>query len=244
MKTTLLILLSFFMLTACTEEDLNKILNDTGSLTNEEVINGLKEALSVGTDTSVSILNKLDGYYRDSIVKILLPPEAQVIYSRLSSIPGGNLLLEQTLVSMNRAAEDAASEAKPIFVNAITSITIEDGFGILNGNDTSATAYLYGKTFQPLKATFAPKIQTSLDKKLVFNLSAETIYSNLITAYNTASLNGILYEKITTNTLSEHVTSKALTGLFIKVADQEKQIRKDPLARVTELLQKVFGSKK
>jgi hypothetical protein len=124
MKTTLLILLSFFMLTACTEEDLNKILNDTGSLTNEEVINGLKEALSVGTDTSVSILNKLDGYYRDSIVKILLPPEAQVIYSRLSSIPGGNLLLEQTLVSMNRAAEDAASEAKPIFVNAITSITI------------------------------------------------------------------------------------------------------------------------
>jgi hypothetical protein len=243
MKNTLLIIWSFFLLTSCTEEDLNKVFGDTGALTNEEVILGLKEALSIGTDTSVSILNKLDGYYRDSIVKILLPPEAQVIYSRLSSIPGGDLLLEQTLISMNRAAEDAASEAKPIFMNAITGITIEDGFGILNGNDTSATAYLYGKTFQPLKATFAPKIQTSLDKKLVFNLSTEDIYGNLITAYNTASLNGILFDKITTNTLGEHVTAKALNGLFIKVADQEKQIRKNPLARVTEILRKVFGSK-
>jgi hypothetical protein len=232
--------LAFLVTTACE----NLLDTDPGnSLSNEEVIKGLKEALNVGTDTSVSVLNKLDGYYADQAVKILLPPEAQVVYAQVNKIPGGDVLLEKTIVAMNRAAEDAAKEAKPIFVNAITGMTIGDGFEILNGDDSAATSYLRGKTYSPLFSAFQPKINASLSKPLVAGLSAESTYSNLISAYNTASLNGILFDKISTNSLSEHVTTKGLNGLFLKVADQEKKIRKDPLAQVTDLLKKVFGVK-
>jgi hypothetical protein len=244
MKKLLLIICFAIFFVSCTKEELDNLLNNTSStLTNEEVIQGLRAALTVGTDTSVTILNKLDGYYGDEVVKILLPQEAQVIYQRVSSIPGLSNLLDQTILSMNRAAEDAASEAKPIFVNAITGITIADGFAILNGSDTAATAYLNSRTYTPLFDVFKPKIETSLGKPLVAGLSTEQIYKNLIDAYNVASLNGLLFERITNNTLSAHVTGKALDGLFIKVADQEMKIRKDPLARVTEILQRVFGSK-
>jgi hypothetical protein len=242
-KLSLIIGFAIFFV-SCTKEELDNLLNNTSStLTNEEVIQGLRAALTVGTDTSVTILNKLDGYYGDEVVKILLPQEAQVIYQRVSSIPGLSNLLDQTILSMNRAAEDAATEAKPIFVNAITGITIADGFAILNGSDTAATAYLNSRTYTPLFDVFKPKIETSLGKPLVAGLSTEQIYKNLIDAYNVASLNGLLFERITNNTLSAHVTGKALDGLFIKVADQEMKIRKDPLARVTEILQRVFGSK-
>jgi hypothetical protein len=244
MKKLLLIIGFAIFFVSCTKEELDNLLNNTSStLTNEEVIQGLRAALTVGTDTSVTILNKLDGYYGDEVVKILLPQEAQVIYQRVSSIPGLSNLLDQTILSMNRAAEDAATEAKPIFVNAITGITIADGFAILNGSDTAATAYLNSRTYTPLFDVFKPKIETSLGKPLVAGLSTEQIYKNLIDAYNVASLNGLLFERITNNTLSAHVTGKALDGLFIKVADQEMKIRKDPLARVTEILQRVFGSK-
>jgi hypothetical protein len=229
--------------TSCTKEDLQSVLNGNGALTNEEVIRGLREALNVGTDTSVSVLHKLNGYYGDAAVKILLPPEAVVVYEQLNKIPGGSDLLEKTILAMNRAAEDAATEAKPIFVNAIKDITITDGFNILQGNDTAATAYLQGKTYNPLFSLFQPKINASLSKPLVLGMSAEETYSNLISAYNTASLNGILFAQIKTNSLSEHVTTKGLNGLFLKVAEQEKKIRKDPLAQVTDLLKRVFGSK-
>lgn len=233
-----------FSLHSCTKEQLNEVLKTANqSLTNEEVIAGLREALNVGTDTSVTILNKVDGYFRDEVVKILLPPEAEVVYQRISSIPGGTALLDNTILAMNRAAEDAASEAKPIFVNAIKGITIADGFTILNGADTAATDYLKGKTFDSLFVTFQPKINSSLSKPMVLGLSAQTTYANLIDAYNTASINGLLWPKITNNSLSEHVTRKGLNGLFYKVGEQEKKIRKDPLAQVTDLLKKVFGKK-
>ena len=244
MKIRLLFALfvSTCLFVACTKEDLEKILTNP-SLSNEEIIAGLKSALNVGTDTSVSILNKQDGYYKDLAVKVLLPPEAQVIYSNISKVPGGETLLEETVLKLNRAAEDAAAEAKPIFIDAVTGITIEDGLGILNGDDTAATFYLKGKTFTPLTNAFQPKIQTALDKKIIGSISASSAYDDLIKTYNTASLNGILFDKITTNTLSQHVTEKALEGLFKKVADEEKAIRHDPIARVTDILKKVFGSK-
>lgn len=225
---------------ACTKDEIASVLGGN-DLTEAEVIAGLKDALKVGTDTSVTILHKVDGYYKDEIVKILLPAEAQVVYDNISKVPGGSDLLERTILAMNRAAEDAATEAKPIFVDAITSITIQDGFNILKGSDTAATSYLKGKTFNPLKEAFSPKIGASLSKPLVLGVSAESAYSNLISAYNTASLNGLLFDKVTTNTLSDHVTTMALNGLFVKVADEEKSIRKDPLARVTDILKKVFG---
>lgn len=240
-RLMLALFLSTCLFVACTKEDLEKLLSNP-ALTNEEIIAGLKSALNVGTDTSVSILNKQDGYYKDLAVKVLLPPEAQVIYTNISKVPGGDVLLEQTIEKLNRAAEDAASEAKPIFIDAITGITIEDGLGILQGDDTAATFYLKGKTFTPLTNAFQPKIQTALDKKIIGNISASSAYDNLISTYNTASLNGLLFAKITTNTLSEHVTQKALNGLFIKVAEEEKAIRHDPIARVTDILKRVFGS--
>jgi hypothetical protein len=243
-KYILLLIVLIQTMVSCDKETIDKVLNNNTQLTNEEVIAALKEALNVGTDTSVSILNKVDGYFKDEAVKILLPEEAKVVYEQLSKIPGGNALLDRTVLSINRAAEDAASEAKPIFVNAITTITIADGFTILNGSDTAATSYLHGKTYNPLYGAFQPKIDVSLSKPMVLGYSAQESYQSLIDAYNTASLNGILFDKITTNSLSEHVTRKGLDGLFLKVADQEMKIRKDPIAQVTDLLKKVFGSKK
>lgn len=233
--------LAFF---SCTKEQVDEVLKNTPTgLTNDEVIAGLKQALNVGTDTSVTVLNKADGYFKDAAVKILLPPEAQVMYANLSKVPGITSLMDQTILAMNRAAEDAASEAKPIFVNAITGITIADGFTILNGTDSEATTYLRGKTYDSLYQKFQPKIDVSLNKPLVAGVSAQSAYSNLIDAYNTASLGGLLFAKVTTNSLSSHVTNKGLNGLFLKVSDQEKKIRKDPVAQVTDLLKKVFGPK-
>jgi hypothetical protein len=240
-----------FIIHSCTPEDIGTLIDGTSSaipgLTNSEVVAGLREALNVGTDTSVTVLNKVDGYFRDEAVKILLPEEAQVMYKNINSVPGLSAiitpLLDNTILAMNRAAEDAATEAKPIFVNAIKGITITDGFNILNGADTAATSYLKGATYDSLFQKFQPKINVSLSKPLVAGTSAQSIYSSLIDAYNNASFNGSLYAKVNTNSLSEHVTKKGLNGLFLKVADQEKKIRKDPIAQVTDILKKVFGKK-
>ncbi|MCE2786833.1 MAG: DUF4197 domain-containing protein [Bacteroidota bacterium] len=227
---------------ACTKEEIDKVLND-GGLSNEEVIAGLKQALSVGTDSSATMLSKVDGYYKDAAVKIFLPDEAQAIYTNISKVPGGSALIEQTVLTINRAAEDAADEAKPIFIDAITSMTIGDGLNILNGADTAATVYLKDKTYDPLRVAFQPKISASLSKPIILGISAEQSYKDLINAYNTASLGGLLFEQIKTNSLSEHVTRKGLDGLFLKVAEKEKAIRSNPLEQVTDLLKKVFGKK-
>lgn len=230
--------ISFLSIQSCDEA--SKILEDLG-LSNDEVVLGLKEALQVGTDTSVSNLSVADGYYKDQFVKILLPKEAEPVYNVLTSIPGGQILLDNAVLAINRAAEDAAPEAKSIFISAITGISIADGFTLLKGGDTAATVYLSSKTRLPLTDLFKPKIQTSLSKPLLLNTSAEKAYSDLINAYNNASLGGILWPQIKTNSLSQHVTEKALDGLFVKVGDEERKIRRDPLHRVSEILQRVFG---
>jgi len=226
-------------LTACDNENFNDLLGPT--LTEEEVIEGLRAALSVGTDTSVANLNRMDGYYQDQIVRILMPPELQGIESTLSSLGLSNEV-ENFKISLNRAAEDAASEAKPIFINAITSITIEDAFGILRGSDTSATAYLIDKTSNSLTNAFAPKINASLDKPLIpgINQSTNQIYNTIRTGYNAwAFLNG---SPPLSSSIGEYTTEKALNGLFYKVQEEEKKIRNNRLHRVTDILRKVFGS--
>lgn len=210
-------------------------------LTNEEVIKGLKNALAVGTDSSVSRLARTNGFFTDALIKLALPSEAQPIISNLSKIPGGQKLLDDAVLAINRAAEDAAPQAKNIFVNAITSMSIADGFQILNGNNTAATDFLKSKTFQQLTDAFTPKVKNSLSKPLVLGVSAETAYQKLIDGYNLASLNGVLWQPIKQNSLSAYTTQKALDGLFIKVADEEKLIRQDPLHRVTDILVRVFG---
>lgn len=143
--------------------------------------------------------------------------------------------------SLNRAAEDAAKEATPIFIQAIKEITIEDGMGILRGADTAATAYLKEKTKDQLYAAFKPKIETALSKTYVGEYSAERTYAEAINLYNNVYLKGFLYPQIKNNSLTEHTTQKALNALFTKVAEEEVQIRKDPIHRVTDLLKKVFG---
>lgn len=225
--------------TSCEETDL---LPD--QLTEAEVVAGLKNALVVGTDTSVKIVSAVNGYYGDPIIKILLPPEADAILEHadhpLLQAVGIDSLLESVVLKMNRAAEDAAKEATPIFVNAITSMTFEDAFGILNGNDTSATHYLRENTTQGLYSAFHPEIQTSLNKPLIGGTSANEMWFTLTDTYNQVAQFIPGWELVQTD-LDEYVTYRALNGLFVKIADEEKAIRNDPVARVTDILKKVFG---
>lgn len=237
-KTLILLFLPLVALFNHSCEELDKVV---AGLSNEEVVQGLKSALTVGSDTSVKTLNATDGYFGDEAVKIFLPPEASNLVDNISKVPGLDLLVDEAVKSINRAAEDAAIEAKPIFIDAITNISIEDGFSILNGNDDAATTYLKSNTETQLIAAFAPKIGVSLNKKLVGNVSAESAYASLINTYNQASLNGVLFKKIETNTLAEHTTQKALDGLFLKVSDEEFKIRNDISHRVNDILKKVFG---
>lgn len=221
-------------------EDVDVLIPKTG-LTNEEIVDGLKTALEVSTDTSVTILSEVDGYYNDALVKILLPTEASVLVNNISKIPGGQLLLDNTIQAINRSAEDAAPQAADIFKTAITGMTITDGLTILTGADTAASHYLRQNTSQNLYNAFKPKIQASLSKKLVGNLSAESAYADLIDKYNVVAKAsfGVL-KPITTNSLSEHTTNKALHGLFEKVKLEEGKIRNDVNHRVNDILKKVF----
>ncbi|TNE80587.1 MAG: DUF4197 domain-containing protein [Bacteroidetes bacterium] len=240
MKKLLILFALALPFTAC--EDIETVLNDTG-LSNDDVVKGLKSALEISTDTSVNILNAVDGYYKDDVVKILLPPEAAIIFDNIAKIPGGRQLVDQTIMAINRSAEDAAIEAKPIFVNAITSMSFDDAFGILNGHDSSATEYLHGKTYNDLVSAFSPKISASLSKPLVAGTSAESLYQSLVGQYNqVANLSLGLLKPITQNTLGEYTTTKALDGLFIKVTDEEAKIRTNVSHRVNDILKKVFGS--
>nr|WP_319269327.1 DUF4197 domain-containing protein [uncultured Draconibacterium sp.] len=214
-------------------------------LTQSEIVAGLKEALITGTNNSVSILGAQDGYYKDELVKILLPPEADIIVDNIGKVPGGQKLLDDVLLHINRAAEDAAKEAAPIFVNSIRSMTINDAVGILKGDDNAATSYLHKTTYDQLFELYQPKIKTSVEKDLVGGVSTKESWDTLVGKWNlvadsfigkTAGL-----EKVDTQ-LEDYLTAKALDGVFIKIAAEEKLIREDPAARVTSLLKKVFGS--
>ena len=235
-KITILALLAFLFASSCTKIDLG--------LTEDEVSQGLKEALRVGTDTSVTKVSKVNGYFGDLAVKIFLPPEANQIVANKDLLPGLSWLIDSVVLSLNRAAEDAAIEAKPIFVDAITSMTIVDALNILHGNDTAATHYLHQATYMDLKTLFLPRIQNSLNKPLI-GVSANSLWNNLTGLWNSYanSIAGQLLGATPVNvTLPEYATNKALYGLFLKIGNQEKQIRQDPAARVNDILKKVFGS--
>ncbi len=238
MKKFLLVLAMVGTVFSSCDEGFDLLEDEVGYV---EIVAGLKQALEVGTDTAVAKLNVTDGFFGDEIVKILLPEEAQPVYDVASQIPGISNVIDETILAINRSAEDAAVEAKPIFVDAITNMTLNDATDILYGEDTAATSYLRTNTYQGLYDAFKPKIETSLSKDLIGGLSAEDVYSQLIGTYNTASIGGLLWDRIESNSLSEHTTNKALRGLFIKVGEQEKGIRENPVERVTELLEDVFA---
>ena len=224
---------------------LQTVLSTTDTLTETEVVNGLKEALETGARNSASILSLENGYYGDPLVKILLPEEARVIVDNISRIPGGDKLVEDVVLSINRAAEDAAKEVAPIFVSSITGMSINDAFGILRGENDAATAYLRNTTYDNLYALYKPKIGQSIEKDLVGNLSAHDAWNSLTSQWNTVanSVVGRLANLTPVETdLTDYLTNKALDGMFFKVEEEELKIRTQISARVTPLLQKVFGS--
>ena len=243
----LLFLFFILVVSGCAElsQLASQTLSDNKSLSQGEIVSGLKEALVVGTGKSVDILGATDGYYKDELVKILLPPEADVIVKNIGRIPGGDKLIEDAILSINRAAEDAVSEAKPIFVNSIKSMTISDAVGILRGEDNAATQYLRNTTYNQLADLYQPKIKNSIDKKLVGNVSTGQSWDLLTGKWNDLA-NSVVgkmagFKPVNLN-LEEYLTHKALDGLFLKIEEQEKLIRKDPVARINDILKRVFGS--
>lgn len=242
----LLVAISMIAVQSCAElqqviTEQNQAPSAKDVLTNDEIIRGLKAALNKGTDFAVANLAVEDGFLKNEAVKILLPKEVKPIYERIEKVPILEQFLDNAVVSVNRAAEDATAEAKPIFISAIQEMTIQDGMSILRGTDTAATTYLKEKTMDKLYEAFKPKIEASLSKTYVGDISAERTYAEAINTYNKASLNGILWTKIENNSLAEHTTQQALEALFTKLAEEEKEIRKDPAHRVTDILKRVFG---
>ena len=199
------------------------------SLSTSEVGSGLKEALKVGVEKGTTKLSAADGFFKDAAIKILMPEEAQKVEQKLRGMGMGKLV-DDAIESMNHAAEDAAKSASPIFINAIKQMSIQDAMGILRGGDNAATEYLKGKTTSELTTAFRPVIEQSLEK-----VGATKNWNTVFTNYNRFSLNKVNPD------LAAFVTEKALAGIFLQVALEEKQIRKDPLARTSDLLKKVFG---
>lgn len=199
-------------------------------LSTDEIAAGLKEALQVGAELSSKKLSAADGYFANAAIKILMPEEAKKVEQKLRSMGLGKQV-DQAILSMNRAAEDAASSAAPIFINAIKQMSIQDAMGILKGGDFAATNYLKDKTTSALTNAFRPVIEKSLDK-----VDATKYWNTIFTTYNQFSR-----EKVNPD-LAAFVTEKALAGIFYQVGLEEQSIRKDPVARTTEILKKVFAN--
>ena len=201
-----------------------------GGLSQEEAGNGLKEALNIGVAEAVDFLSAEDGYYK-SAYKVLLPEEAQAVAGKLRAVPGFSNVEEEIVLKINRAAEDAAVKAKPIFVSAIKQMTFKDAMNILMGEKNAATAYLHKTTYQSLFNEFMPVIQSALDE-----VNAREYWRTAVGAYNK-----IPFVTKTNPELDSHVTQKALVGLFDLVEKKEASIRTNVGDRKTDLLKKVFA---
>ena len=245
-KYALMLTLPAVFLSGCAE--LNSILQSASKdapLTITEVTEGLKEALITGSKNAAAILSAVDGYYGDQLVKILLPEEASVIIDNLSRIPGGEQLVEDVILRINRSAEDAANEVAPIFINSIKQMTINDAFGILNGADNAATQYLINTTRSDLYNLYRPKISQSTEKDILGGISTKEAWETLTGKWNAFANSAVGriggFEAVQIE-LDSYLTNRALDGMFLKVQEEEKKIRTDISARITPLLERVFGS--
>lgn len=231
-----LALLTFVLIstTSIAQVNLKKLKDKVtgGKLSTEEVASGLKEALTKGVSKGSDEVSKQDGFFKNAAIKIPFPPEIQQVESTLRKM-GMDEQVDKFVLSLNRAAEDAAKEAKPIFVSAIKQMTIEDAWSILKGEEDAATQYLNKTTSAQLKEKFKPVIKASLDK-----VNATKYYKDLITAYNKVPM----VKKVNPD-LDVYATDKATDGLFVMIAKEEKNIRENPGARTSELLKKVFSQK-
>ncbi|MFT6849608.1 MAG: hypothetical protein ACJATA_000406 [Sphingobacteriales bacterium] len=238
-KLSAIILSLIFLLTSCGTLDLaqiqkeaEKALGSTSNpLTNEKVVLGLKQALEIGSQNAANKVSATDGYLKNPRLFIPFPPEALKAEEKLRQL-GFDKLVDDFVLSINRAAEDAGKEAAPIFINAVKNISIQDGFTILKGSNDAATNYLRDNTSSQLKEAFQPKISNSLSK-----VNATKYWTDVISTYN--KIPGITDIN---PSLDGYVTDLAIKGLFVVVENEEEKIREDPAARVTELLKDVFGS--
>jgi hypothetical protein len=228
------------LLGACTTAQINQTLGEVNKaistekpLTTAEVGEGLKEALVNGISKGADQVSQLDGYFKNPELKIPFPPDVKKVEDKLRQIGLGNEV-DRFVMTLNRGAEEAAKEAKPIFITAIKQLTIEDAWGILRGQENAATNYLQRTTTPQLKDKFKPVIQRSLDK-----VGAAKYYSDLVNTYNKIPF----IEKVNPD-LNEYATDLAIRGLFTQIAKEEKNIRQDPIARTTDLLKRVFGAQK
>lgn len=227
------------ILGACTTAQINQTLGDVNKtlggsstpLTTAEVVQGLKEALIKGISTGSDLASQLDGYFKNPEIKIPFPPEVKKVEDRLRQLGLGNEV-DKFVMTLNRGAEDAAKEAKPIFIEAIRSMTIQDAWAILKGEPDAATQYLKRTTSGLLKEKFKPVIQNSLNR-----VNATRYYSDIVTRYNQ-----IPFVTKVNPDLDDYATDKAIEGLFVMIAKEEKNIRANPVARTTEILRKVFGA--
>jgi len=227
--------------------------------TTEEIVQGLKKALTMGTNYAATNLHKTDGYYKNKVVKIPLPKEVNnVLQTAMQNKTVKTLGLDKVLqsktekfvLSINRAAEEAAIEAKPIFINAVSGLTISQGMDILKGKDLSnhvsgfdsiaATHYLQMKTRPQLFNLFKPKMNAILDKDLGLGFSANQAWNELLKYYN-GYVAPVLRKPTIDYTLSDYATNKALDGMFYMVGQQEIQIRRDPYKWSSDIIKKVFG---
>lgn len=223
---------------ACTTAQINQAISTAGGtlggevpLTANDVANGLKEALIKGISNGSDLASQMDGYFKNEAIKILFPPDVKKVEDKLRQIGLGSEV-DKFVMTLNRGAEDAAKEAKPIFIAAIRSMTIDDAWSILKGDQNAATEYLKRTTSAQLKQKFSPVIQNSLDK-----VNATKYYTDLVNTYNK-----IPFVEDVNPDLNDYATDKAIEGLFVMVAKEEKEIRQDPLARTTDLLKRVFGA--
>ncbi|WP_426060638.1 DUF4197 domain-containing protein [Hymenobacter sp. B1770] len=204
--------------------------SNKGSISNTEAANGLKEALMQGIGKGADQASQTDGFYLNRLIRIPFPPDAQRVANTLRSIGMGSQV-DKFELSLNRGAEDAARSAKPIFLSAIKSLTFSDVWNILTGQKDAATQYLKRTTSTQLTTAFAPIMQQSLDK-----VGATRYYASLATQYNQIPL----VTPVQTD-LNQYATGKAVDGLFTLIAQEEANIRENPVARTTELLRRVFG---
>lgn len=211
--------------------------SNTGSpqgLSNGDVISGLKEALNVGITNSVNVASITDGFLKNSNIRLPFPQDAIKVKEKALEW-GLSGQVEKFETTLNRAAEDATKAALPIFKQAILNMSIQDGFAILNGGEGSATRFLQNATSQQLVAAFAPRVQESISK-----VKLTEYWNPIVDKYNVA-MNFTGGQKMNPD-LNAYVTERAIAGLFQLVEIEENKIRKDPAARVTDILQKVFGS--
>lgn len=234
MKKILLLAVTF-SLTSCAQvqqtlNQLPQIASQIPSTGTVDIASGLKEALNKGITEQVSKLTAVDGFYKNEVVKILMPEELQKVDATLRKV-GLSSLADEGIKMLNRAAEDAVKEATPIFVTAVKNMSFTDAKNILLGNDSAATSYLQGSTTTALYGKFNPVIKSSFEK-----VGADVVWKNIITKYNTIPL----VKKVNPD-LTDYTTNQALSGVFKMIAVEEKEIRNNISARTTPLLQKVFA---